>query len=132
MNIISPVLTGSDGDARQESQAAELTLNVAILRAKIAKSYEDFFEIFETYYADEIEVSSEAAKRTDYWKGQSPLAVFESQKKPAESHSALIHQRGGALADFLQRHFEAAKLLRGQLRKHSLHLPGMLSEGENN
>src|SRR6266536_6357962 len=125
MNIISRVLTGSACDARQESQAAELTLNVAILRAKIAKSYEDFFEIFETYYADEIEVSSEAAKRTDYWKGQSPLAVFESQKKPAESHSALIHQRGGALADFLQRLLEAAQPLRSHIINQPLHLLGM-------
>src|SRR6266849_6685843 len=61
-----------------------------------------------------------------------PRAVFESQKKPAESHSALLHERVGALADFLQRHFEATKLLRAQFREHSLHLPGMLSEGWNN
>ncbi len=34
-----------------------------------------------------------------------PGAVVESQKKLAESHSALLHERVSALADFLQRHF---------------------------
>jgi hypothetical protein len=58
----------------------------------------------------------------------SPGAVGESQKKLAESHSALLHQRGSALADFLKCRFEATKLLRAQFREHSLHLPGMLSK----
>src|SRR5260370_19425270 len=48
------------------------------------------------------------------------------------SRSTLLHQRGSALADFLECHFEAAKLLRAQLREHFLHLPGMLSKGGNN
>ena len=42
--------------------------------------------------------------------------------------TARFHQRGSALTDFLKRHFEAPKLLRAQFRKHSPHLPGMLSE----
>src|SRR5204862_7640551 len=45
------------------------------------------------------------------------------------SRSTLLHQRGSAHADFLERQFEATKFLRAQFREHSLHLPGMLSEG---
>jgi hypothetical protein len=49
----------SEGDAYQSSQAAELSLNAAILRAEIARSYEEFLDIFETFYADDVEVSRE-------------------------------------------------------------------------
>jgi hypothetical protein len=48
-----------DGNAYKSSQAAELTLNAAILRAEIARSYEEFLEIFDKFYADDVEVSSE-------------------------------------------------------------------------
>ena len=48
-----------DGNAYKSSQAAELTLNAAILRAEIARSYEEFLEIFDRFYADDVEVSSE-------------------------------------------------------------------------
>jgi hypothetical protein len=51
-----------NGDAYKSSQAAERTLNAAILRAEIARSYEEFLEIFETFYADEVEVSSEDSR----------------------------------------------------------------------
>src|ERR1700674_1545630 len=37
----------SEGDAYKSSQAAELSLNAAILRAEIARGYEDFLDIFE-------------------------------------------------------------------------------------
>ena len=50
--------------AYTSSQAAELTLNAAILRAEIATSYEEFLEIFETFYADDVEVSSEDSPET--------------------------------------------------------------------
>jgi len=53
-----------DGDAYESSQAAEQTLNAAILRAEIARSYEEFLEIFETFYADDVEVSSEDSPET--------------------------------------------------------------------
>src|SRR6267143_3690243 len=53
-----------DGDAYESSQAAEQTLNAAILRAEIARSYEEFLEIFETFYADDVEVSSEDSRET--------------------------------------------------------------------
>jgi hypothetical protein len=38
-----------DGDAYESSQVAEQTLNAAILRAEIARSYEEFLEIFERF-----------------------------------------------------------------------------------
>src|SRR5882762_10593243 len=53
-----------DGDAYKSSQEAELTLNAAILRAEIARSYEEFLDIFETFYADDVEVSSEDSRET--------------------------------------------------------------------
>jgi len=53
-----------DGDAYKSSQAAELTLNAAILRAEIARSYEEFLEIFDKFYADDVEVSSEDSPET--------------------------------------------------------------------
>ena len=42
------------GHAYKNSQAAELTLNAAILHDEIAGSYEEFLEIFETFYADDV------------------------------------------------------------------------------
>lgn len=53
-----------DGNAYKRSQAAELTLNTAILRADIARSYEEFLEIFDKFYADDVEVSSEDSPKT--------------------------------------------------------------------
>jgi hypothetical protein len=53
-----------DGNAYKSSQAAELTLNAAILRAEIARSYEEFLEIFDKFYADDVEVSNEDSPET--------------------------------------------------------------------
>ena len=53
-----------EGNAYKSSQAAELTLNAAILRAEIARSYEEFLEIFDKFYADDVEVSSEDSPET--------------------------------------------------------------------
>jgi hypothetical protein len=44
------------------TQTEELTLNSAIVRAEIARSYDELLEIFETFYADEIEVRSETRR----------------------------------------------------------------------
>ena len=52
----------SEGDAYKSSHSAELSLNAAILRAEISKSYEEFLDIFETFYADDVEVSREDLK----------------------------------------------------------------------
>jgi len=51
-----------DGDAYRSSQAAEVALNGAILRAEIGRSYEEFLEIFDRFYADDVEVSSEESR----------------------------------------------------------------------
>jgi hypothetical protein len=53
-----------DGCAYKNSKAAEITLNAAILRAEIARSYEEFLEIFDKFYADDVEVSSEVWPET--------------------------------------------------------------------
>jgi hypothetical protein len=53
-----------DGNAYRSSQAAEQALNAAILRAEIARSYEEFLEIFDKFYADDVEVSSEDSPET--------------------------------------------------------------------
>jgi hypothetical protein len=52
------------GDAYRSSQAAELNLNAAILRAEIGRSYEEFMEIFEKFYADDVQVSTEGSRET--------------------------------------------------------------------
>ena len=39
----------SEGDAYKSSQAAELSLNAAILRAEIARSYEEVLDVFEMF-----------------------------------------------------------------------------------
>ena len=57
------VLSGqSEGEAYKSSQAAELSLNAAILRVEIARSYEEFLDIFETFYVDDVEVSREGLR----------------------------------------------------------------------
>src|SRR5258708_4239054 len=58
--------------------------------------------------------------------------IFSEFRGPSWSRSTLLHERSGALADFLKRHFQTTKLLRAQLREHSFHLSRMLSEGRNN
>ena len=52
----------SEGDAYKSSHSAERNLNAAILRADISKSYEEFLDIFETFYADDVEVSREGLR----------------------------------------------------------------------
>jgi hypothetical protein len=53
-----------EGSAYKSSQVAETTLNAAILRAEIARSYEEFLEIFDKFYADDVEVTSEDSPGT--------------------------------------------------------------------
>jgi hypothetical protein len=55
-------------NAYKSSQTAELTLNAAILRAEIDRSYEEFLDIFERFYADDVEVSSEDSGETIHGK----------------------------------------------------------------
>ena len=46
-------------DPYSRSQAAEHMLNTAITQAKIGKSFEEYLEIFDKFYADDVQVSSE-------------------------------------------------------------------------
>jgi len=52
----------SEGNAYKSSHSGELSLNAAILRADISKSYEEFLDIFETFYTDDVEVSREGLR----------------------------------------------------------------------
>jgi hypothetical protein len=46
-------------DSYSRSQAAEHMLNSAITKAKISESFEEYLEIFDKFYADDVQVSSE-------------------------------------------------------------------------
>ena len=46
-------------DSYSRSLAAEHTLNTAITQAKINESFEEYLEIFDKFYDDEVLVSSE-------------------------------------------------------------------------
>jgi hypothetical protein len=52
-----------DRDSYTDSQNAERVLNAAIIGAEIADSYEEYLDIFEAFYADEIEVSGDTRLR---------------------------------------------------------------------
>src|SRR5260370_9322670 len=47
------------GDPYSRYQAAEELLNTAIIQTKISESFEENLELFDRFYADEVEVSSE-------------------------------------------------------------------------
>jgi hypothetical protein len=47
-------------DPYAQSRTAERTLNAAIVHADISRSYEEYLEIFDAFYADDIEGSGEA------------------------------------------------------------------------
>ncbi len=49
-------------DPYMRSQTAERILNAAIVNAEISRSFEEYLEIFEEFYADDIEVSSGTQK----------------------------------------------------------------------
>src|SRR5215467_12447593 len=50
--------TDHDDNLFASSHAEERALNRAIVTAEISRSYEEYFEIFERFYAEDIEVSS--------------------------------------------------------------------------
>lgn len=52
----------SDRDLYVSSRTQERALNSAIVRAEISESFEEYLEIFEAFYADDIEVSTETAE----------------------------------------------------------------------
>jgi len=58
------------------SQTLERLLNEAIIHANISNSFEEHIEIFDIFYADDIEVSSDRGTRS--WKvaGEVPSLQF--------------------------------------------------------
>ena len=49
-------------DPYTQTRSAERTLNAAIVHADISRSYEEYLEIFDAFYADDVEGSSETTK----------------------------------------------------------------------
>jgi hypothetical protein len=49
-------------DPYMQSRNAERTLNAAIIHADISRGYEEYLEIFDQFYADDVEGSSETMK----------------------------------------------------------------------
>ena len=68
----------SDRDLYASIRTRERALNSAIVRAEISEGFEEYLEIFEAFYADDIEVSSETAEEPIRGKGRvrSILANF--------------------------------------------------------
>lgn len=59
-NELSVVTTHNlDHDLYASAHARERALNTAIVHANISESFEEYLEIFDEFYADEVEVSSE-------------------------------------------------------------------------
>ena len=53
-----------DRDLFTSSQTGERILNTAIVHAEISRSFEEYLEIFDAFYADDIEVSSNTQKES--------------------------------------------------------------------
>src|SRR5260221_5931371 len=64
MNLITEGTESIDssGDSRPAIAASERTLNGAILAAEISESYEEYLEIFDHFYADDIHASADGLK----------------------------------------------------------------------
>jgi len=65
------ISTGNlDRDSYTSSQTGERALNAAIIQANISESFEEFLEIFDEFYADDIEVSSETEEEPIHGKAR--------------------------------------------------------------
>ena len=67
-----------DRDLYTSSRTRERALNSAIVRAEISESFEEYLEIFDAFYADDIEVSSETGEEPIRDMGKFPLADKDS------------------------------------------------------
>jgi hypothetical protein len=67
-----------DLDPFMRSQARERTLNAAIVQANISESFEEYLEIFDAFYDDDIEITSDIGEEPIRGKGRvrSLLANF--------------------------------------------------------
>ena len=61
LSFISTENLAHDLDA--SSQTRERTLNAAIIQANISESFEEYLNIFDEYYADDIEVGTETGEQ---------------------------------------------------------------------
>jgi len=62
-NELGSISTGHlDRDLYTSSQTGERALNAAIIQANICESFEEYLEIFDEFYADDIEVGSETGE----------------------------------------------------------------------
>jgi hypothetical protein len=59
-----------DHDLYTSSRAQEHALNTAIIEANISESYEEYLEIFDEFYADDVEVSSETEEEPIHGKAR--------------------------------------------------------------
>src|SRR5580693_7305722 len=59
-----------DHDLYASSQTRERALNAAILQANISESFEAYLEIFDEFYADDVEVSSETEEEPIHGKAR--------------------------------------------------------------
>src|SRR5215469_7837617 len=66
-----------DHDPYASSHAGERALNRAIVTAKISRSYEEYLEIFERFYAEDIEVSSATGTRQIRGKARVSSLLFD-------------------------------------------------------
>jgi len=57
-------------DPYTSSQAREHTLNAAIINANISESFQEYLEIFDEFYADDVEVSSETEEEPIHGKAR--------------------------------------------------------------
>jgi hypothetical protein len=60
----------SDRDLYTSSRTRERALNSAIVQANINESFEEYLEIFDAFYADDIEASSETREEPIRGKGR--------------------------------------------------------------
>ena len=63
-------------DPYTQSRTAERTLNSAIVHAEITRSYEEYLEIFDQFYADDIEGSGETMEQPIRGKARVRSLVF--------------------------------------------------------
>ena len=59
-----------DHDLYASSHARERALNTAIIHANISESFEEYLEIFDEFYADDLEVGSETEEEPVRGKGR--------------------------------------------------------------
>jgi hypothetical protein len=89
-----------DNDAYSGTRMRDRALNAAIIRADISNSYEEYLEIFDEFYADDVEASDER-RRADSWEGAGAIASHELSG-PASRHgrgwwSVRIHSRNACI-----------------------------------